>query len=732
MFAACSETEILDQTAQQASEQGGIKFDVYAQRNVTRGGGYTGDITNSTIVGQDKGFGVFAYYTAGEQYSTSAKPNFMYNQKIWTDQEEATYGTLWKYEPVKYWPNEFGSAAVSDDTDYVTFFAYAPWTEFEPTTGEIVPTEAPEGWDEEVDGSWIERQQKYDIISVNKNSATGDPIIKYVVDTDPATSVDLLWGVAATQASQDYTPIDGEGGSTESNAGVTVTEGMPFLNLVKPNDPVNDKIVFNLKHALAKVRISIDYVADQVTPLEGTFEEGTNWFKEYDDDGNIVPTTEAPDPLSEVINGDETRIYVRSFAIEGWATEGALNLNNTEAGLPLWKDVDGVKDITFSKVTYFDGLKDGKEGTDNNIQKSETPTGLNPAIIENYAKADSLFKEIPAVEAQEATYYQAGDPEVESGEKQEGDIKTPAVEAQEAQKIFLGFGFGEGKNVGVSAMTKELVAKVDTVNATVQTPESGKGFKGSVLLFGGDPNDNEGYFYVIPRNGEEDVNMYITYDVLTIDPALADKLADNLTKGSMIENNIYKEAIFGDGVDFEPGKQYDIKIHLGMTSVKIEATVTDWIPNGETTVNLPNNQDPNEEEAEEDPLELAINKAINGDLGIVESGGKYEFVGTLEQDPIGTVTYTPGSNEQEDMMNDLARFLGSLYRNGGIAEITYSGTAYTWNPNIGLKGSNWAQNADATTVEEAVTLVSQIVAAGAATSLTFTTDKGDITINVAQ
>jgi YD repeat-containing protein len=609
MFAACSETEVLDQAAQQqVSEQGGIKFDVYTQRNVTRGGGYTGDITNKTIAGKDKGFGVFAYYTASEQYSTSAKPNFMYNQKIWTE-TEATYGTLWKYEPVKYWPNEYGSAAISDDTDYVTFFAYAPWTEFEPTTGEVVPTEAPEGWDEEKDGSWVERQQNYDIISVNKNNATGDPIIKYVVDTDPATSVDLLWGVAAEQAPVDYTPIDGVGGSTAANNGVTVTPGLPFLNLVKPNDPVNDKLVFNLKHALAKVRISIDYVADQVTPLEGTFADGTNWFQEYDADGNIVSTTTAPSPLSEIINADETRIYVRSFAIEGWATEGALNLNNSEAGIPLWKDIDGVKDITFSKITYFDGLKDGKEGTDNNIQKSETPIGLNPAIIENYAQLDTIFEVIPAVEAQPAVLYaDAAEYNAAKGTElteeefaaldDEAKIKTPAVEAQDEQKIAKGFKFGAKKNPGVAAMTADLVAEATEKAATVQTPEAGNGYEGSVLLFGGDPEENDGYFYVIPRNGEEDVNVYITYDVQTIDPALADKLADNLTKGSIIENNIYKEAIFGDGIDFEPGKQYDIKIHLGMTSVKIEATVTPWVENGETTVNLPNNQDPNEAEEE--------------------------------------------------------------------------------------------------------------------------------------
>ena len=354
-----------------------------------------------------------------------------------------------------------------------------------------------------------------------------------------------------------------------------------------------------------------------------------------------------------------------------------------------------MKELNFSKMLYQDGLKMDHEGT-GKVDKGETLTGLNPQIIENSAEP---------------------------------------VTDENGRVI----AFGEGKNTGVTAMSADLETLVNDADikndglvqpGTIVNHEEDAeeyGYQGTMLLFGGDPSKNDGYFYVIPRNEETEVNVSITYDVVTIDPNLAQTLSDDLSKGISIQNKISKEAIFGDGIDFEPGKQYDIKIHLGMTSVKIEATVTPWVVNGETTVNLPNNQDPNV-----DPLKLAIDKAINGDLGIVESGGAYQFVGTLEQNPIGTVKYTPGSTEQEDMMNDLARFLGSLYRNGGIAEITYSGTAYTWNPNIGLKGSNWAQNADATTVEDAVTLVSQIVAAGATTSLTFTTDKGDITINVAQ
>ena len=534
MFTACSETEVLDQTAnQQAIEnQGGVKFDVYTSRAVTRGG-TPNDITNDNI--GKIGFGVFAYYTAGDVYSTSATPNFMYNQKVWTGDSPATTETIWKYEPVKYWPNEYGDAAISDEVDKVTFFSYAPWTEVEPTTGEIVPQEKPSTFTGS-DAEWLEQEQKKNIISVNKNTATGDPIVKYVVDTDPATSVDLLWGVAAQTAPANYTPIDGKEGSEGKNQDVKVTPGLPFIDLVKPNNPVSDKLVFNLKHALAKVRVTIDYIADQKTPAEGTGES----------------TLE--DDKTDIINADETRIWVRQFNIEGWAGEGALNLNNTDAGpgVPLWKDIDGVKDINFTEVVYQDGLKDGAEGA-GKIDKGETLQGLNPAIIE--------------------------------------DAELNPIEG--SKKITK---FGR-KNPGVGAMTEAVVKAPALTDAasTVQTAAgltAGKGAVGTTLLFGGDPKKNGGYFYVIPRNSNEDVNVKIVYDVETIDPNLATLMSDGVTKGTSTENVISKNAIFGEGVDFEPGKQYDIHIHLGMTSVKIVAEVQPWVENGETTVNLPDNQNP--------------------------------------------------------------------------------------------------------------------------------------------
>ena len=592
---ACSNEELSTPDNALVSKEAPVNFEVYTQRGVTRAGA-PGDIDNDNI--GTHGFSVFAYYTAGDQYSQKATPNFMYNEHV------TKVGDDWKYEPVKFWPNEYGSNAKSDEIDRLSFFAYAPWTNVDPTTGNVVGT--------------TEKEQSYNIVSVNKHGATGDPMVKYVVDTDPATSVDLLWGVAAANPANYYKAIQGT---------VDITPGKPFIDLVKPNDPANDKLSFNLKHALAKVKVTIDYIDDAETPA-----------------GN-----------SKTIDPAETRIYVRNFKMTGFALKGALNLNNTDAEKPLWKDFDGAKDLAFDEIVFQDGRKDGKEGETNGAQTNETPQGLNKDIIENYSAPT-----------------------------------TPNT-------------FGSQKTSGVTATPK--------------------------LLFGGTYNPTstnaakEGFFYVIPRNGGSGVDIEIAYDVETIDRKLVGKISDNETHGISIENVISKEKIFGDNVDFEPGKVYEIKIHIGMTSMKVDAEVLPWDAVNSQNVDLPANQDGNG--ANNQTANEMINNAFD-----YQYTPTYAYKGgyTVNDNNI-TYTLTGTTPEQmgENMMNDFARFLGGLYRGANVSSIVYDSESYVWDENHGLLGSNWVKDGTQTT------LVSVITAKYNTTpfnSLTFKADGKDITFTI--
>ncbi len=86
----------------------------------------------------------------------------------------------------------------------------------------------------------------------------------------------------------------------------------------------------------------------------------------------------------------------------------------------------------------------------------------------------------------------------------------------------------------------------------------------------------------------------------------------------------------------------------------------------------------------------------------------YVYVGDFAYDAASltyTATYTAPEYLAGGAMNDLARYLGALYRQTGatINKVTYKGVDYSWNLAEPLKGSNWED-------ENGITLVSVIVA----------------------
>ena len=183
-----------------------VSFNAYVNRNTTRAGA-TGELSLATLQGASAGFGVFAYYTNGQLYSQMSLPDFMYNQQVTYDTDH------WTYSPVKYWPNETGSTAMSEETDYLTFFAYAPYADVNPNTGKVTSDDS------------------FGIFGMTRAKDTGDPYVKYRTSYDPTKAVDLC-------------------------------VANPHLDETKP--AVNTKVSFNFKHALAALNVQIDADVDDV------------------------------------------------------------------------------------------------------------------------------------------------------------------------------------------------------------------------------------------------------------------------------------------------------------------------------------------------------------------------------------------------------------------------------------------------------------------------------------
>ena len=319
MLASCSSDDLSVQTAYQqeaAVESQAVGFEAYTQRSQTRAG-YAGVMENDKL--KTEGFGVFAYYTDLNEYDQSIIPNFMYNQHVFNNGS-------WTYEPLKYWPNEYGNKAISDDVDKLSFFAYAPFVDNTPSTGKVADFTT-------------------GITGFTRNTATGDPYVKYIGSLNPAEGVDLCWGVVDPSADQTWDIING--GSQ------TMAKGLPWLNVQRPEKSLGQKMKFSFMHALSQLNVKID--ADVNTNIHGA--------------GAEVDA--------------ETKVFVRSVTFTGFAMKGALNLNNEEAGVPNWKGYNcNNEPLQSEEYTIYDGMKDGKEGT-GYTASNEKVTGLNPSLIQH-------------------------------------------------------------------------------------------------------------------------------------------------------------------------------------------------------------------------------------------------------------------------------------------------------------------------------------------------------------
>ena len=346
MLAACSSKDIdtsqPDVSTQAPLEENAVGFDAYQQRATSTRAGYAGVMELAGL--QSSGFGVFGYYTDNNDYEQSRIPDFMYNQKV------EYSGGSWNYEPVKYWPNEYGNSAISDDNDRVSFFAYAPYVEVSPSSGKLIKEQSD-------DDQW-------GITGMTRNSAAGDPLIKYIGSFEATKSVDLMWGVC-----DDPNWAIVQGGSIQQiNEGKL---GLPWLDVQRPMYPNNDatnnkRMKFTFKHALAQFSVNVDARVD-ATDNDNALAEGT-------------------------------KIYVRQISFTGLALKGALNLNNTEKDKAVWMDYNGNADIeSGAAIVIYDGLKDGKEGTAGAKASNEKTIGFNPQVISNYDETTNKGNTMPGV-----------------------------------------------------------------------------------------------------------------------------------------------------------------------------------------------------------------------------------------------------------------------------------------------------------------------------------------------
>ena len=399
LLASCSSKDVLDSgqevVKELPSQDVAVGFEAYQSRSVTRAG-LTGELNLANLKkskAEGGGFGVFGYYTDNNEYDPQSIPNFMYNQLVtWKTNGGSGY---WEYDPVKYWPNEYGNNASADDQDKVSFFAYAPYVEVNPNTGKVTDTD----------------NNKAGIVALSRNSANGDPLVKYIASFNSSEIVDLCWGIKGDDASWALT----QGGSQ------TLPVGMPWLNVERPYDakaqtvPVStdaQRVKFTFLHALSKLNVKID----------------------------VDPDITVHDAATDLESG--TKVYVRSVTFSGIATKGSLNLNNSVANKAEWLDYNGAGDLESGETfTVYDGRKDGKEGAANATASNEKQTGLSAQLIQTEAGTETgVTKDLQDLFASGSVYV------IPTGETVEVEI----VYDVETEDHNLGTYLSDGKTPGSS------------------------------------------------------------------------------------------------------------------------------------------------------------------------------------------------------------------------------------------------------------------------------------------
>ena len=624
MLTACTSED--DYAAQNAAVEqagdGAVLFDTYLSNSTTRAG-QEGTMTTSTL--QSTGFGIIAITHAlgdgsGDWPFTgyaAGKPNFMYNQKV------EYKSSNWVYDPLKYWPNETKNdqqtdQAKSDDMEGVSFFAYAPYVANTTTPGSAI-TDA--GGSDPAGFNFDGTIDKAGLIEISKNDLTAnyiDPKVYYKVADGqyssgiapadgyaPSNSVDLLWGVSS---GFQYHPV-------KTNSVVTEPAGLPVKNMMKPQ--LEEKIKFDFKHALARIGLTVVGAFDQKAQ-GGSLDKSTKvTIKEIEISATSVEAT------------DNKKMF---------ATAGILNLNNTTAHRALWESLT----YNTKNVSPFEStIKISSEGEmnpnlkwKNDLANAEDfpRVGGVTSVPQNVIVTNNPFN-AKNVAADQTEKYDASSPyfttggvpvtgtdleyKTATGGKgyllRNGDTYTYTTAktvslGQEAREVAAPVVIAAGTKPANAEADKIYLKKISanvyniaafgdiptTVTADTYYTIAKADFESEPLdIFykAGDyqtVNTAPGYFMVIPATipdftgdqADVPVTVKITYYVTTNDPQLG------TTSHTAYTENVISQQVTLE--KFTNGKSYNLKLILGLTSVKVDAEVSNWEV-GTVESNLPQN-----------------------------------------------------------------------------------------------------------------------------------------------
>ncbi len=337
------------------------------------------------------GFGVYGYEGSAEYNSSTKEYNLFAANTPVTFVTDGTAPTTsldipgsWKY------PEESSGLKPWNKDKKYTFFAYAPYM----SVGDTGP-------------------------GINAiSTGSGDPTISYTVATDPAESVDLLWGVRTDTKEK---------------------SGLPWIDLQQGQ--TNSAVLFTFYHALCALGVHAQVLVDQ-----------ENRLTDFEDRSH----------LGTIGDPNGCKVTLKSITITPAAAplhkSGVLNLHNTTAHEPNWQSTSGtiaVFELNSSAVIdpklldpHPDNVNDatGYEVMTSDAYDTEVPGVTESANTQNVIKSNNLFMHIPqAAQDYDIAVEYFITYKTETGyhrEKVSGTAKVENLELVAGVKYYLNLVFG--------------------------------------------------------------------------------------------------------------------------------------------------------------------------------------------------------------------------------------------------------------------------------------------------
>ena len=516
------------ETAQQELNDNAITFGTYMGNQVMTRSGYKGNISTTELKGAAGGFGVFAYYTGNTDYesyraTTGEKyPNFMYNQNVtwstgtpdYTGYVGADGTNKWVYSPLKYWPNDIATTDKPVDDQSL------------PATGSATY------------GGKLSFFAYAPYVAVSSQATpTG---------VAGASVADATYGIIALSGNK-YSGGDGRYSD-------------PFITYLMKDDGTD---VVDLLWGTSNMTTTVNVLGAANNGVASTATTVTPWATSETDytDEILKGYKTAADITKEKTQGTVDFAFKHALAKVGGSEKNSVNPSGaSHHGLMIITDIDN------QKGAEVGGHRGTTAGVDNNtkvtvkeitiVAKSKVNDGTNDPGQTGYT--DTYLKKVQGL-----FNLATGKWEVTRTISTANDNVDNTVTGL-THKITT-----SGAGTGVAAKLNSAIAEPTT--APEKTESGFDGLTANVpdnapLNVYDTTNGDANPLVFIPGTWPE-LTVTVEYCVRTKDGNLADAYSE-------VWQKITKKITFTNPVELN--KQYNLLIHLGLTSVKFTATVSNW------------------------------------------------------------------------------------------------------------------------------------------------------------